>query len=96
MTAAAPIVACRALWKIYGDGADALLRRGPPSAAALKEAGCIAAVREVSLEVFPGEILVVMGLSGSGKSTLARCLSRLIEPTAGEVFFEGFVNPCFN
>jgi glycine betaine/proline transport system ATP-binding protein len=36
-----------------------------------------------------GEIFIVMGLSGSGKSTLLRCLSRLIEPTAGEVLFEG-------
>jgi glycine betaine/proline transport system ATP-binding protein len=36
-----------------------------------------------------GEILVIMGLSGSGKSTLVRCLSRLIEPTGGEIFFEG-------
>ena len=37
----------------------------------------------------PGEVFVVMGLSGSGKSTLVRCLTRLIEPTAGEVVFQG-------
>ena len=35
--------------------------------------------------VEPGEIFVIMGLSGSGKSTVVRCLSRLVEPTAGEV-----------
>lgn len=55
----------------------------------MRKDGYIAAVRDVSLEVHSGEILVVMGLSGSGKSTLVRCLSRLIEPTAGEVFFDG-------
>ena len=46
-------------------------------------------MRDATLKVFPGEILVVMGLSGSGKSTLVRCLSRLIEPTAREVLFDG-------
>ena len=46
--------------------------------------GCVAAVRDVSLEVWPGEVFVVMGLSGSGKSTLVRTLIRLIEPTAGD------------
>ncbi|HMO06339.1 MAG TPA: ATP-binding cassette domain-containing protein [Paracoccaceae bacterium] len=51
--------------------------------------GLVAAVRDVTLEVAPGEIFVVMGLSGSGKSTLLRCLSRLVEPTAGSLTFEG-------
>jgi glycine betaine/proline transport system ATP-binding protein len=46
-------------------------------------------VRDVSLEVREGEIFVIMGLSGSGKSTLIRCLSRLVEPTAGEILFNG-------
>ncbi len=55
----------------------------------MRKDGHIIAVRDVSLEAHAGEILVVMGLSGSGKSTLVRCLSRLIEPTAGEIFFEG-------
>jgi glycine betaine/proline transport system ATP-binding protein len=49
----------------------------------------MAGVRDVSLDIGEGEIFIVMGLSGSGKSTLLRCLSRLVEPSAGQVFFEG-------
>ena len=41
-------------------------------------------VTDVAFDVAPGEVFVVMGLSGSGKSTLVRCLTRLIEPTAGD------------
>ena len=55
----------------------------------LEREGVVAAVNDVSLEVARGELLIVMGLSGSGKSTLVRCLSRLIEPSAGEVEIEG-------
>jgi glycine betaine/proline transport system ATP-binding protein len=51
--------------------------------------GCIAAVRDVSFDVQPGEVFVVMGLSGSGKSTLVRTLIRLIEPTAGAISIAG-------
>ena len=50
-----------------------------------EKTGCVAAVRDVSIEVWPGEVFVVMGLSGSGKSTLIRTLIRLIEPTAGSI-----------
>ena len=65
--------------------ADAELSR-----AELREkTGCVAAVRDVSFEVWPGEVFVVMGLSGSGKSTLVRTLIRLIEPTAGRVEIDG-------
>ena len=46
-------------------------------------------MRDVSLEVGQGEIFVIMGLSGSGKSTLVRCLSRLVEPTGGEILYDG-------
>ena len=46
-------------------------------------------VKDVSFDVAPGEVFVVMGLSGSGKSTLVRLLTRLIEPTAGEVVMDG-------
>jgi glycine betaine/proline transport system ATP-binding protein len=49
----------------------------------------IVAVRDVSFDVWPGEIFVVMGLSGSGKSTLLRTICRLIEPTHGQIVIDG-------
>ena len=86
-----PKIACRNLWKLYGPDPAGFLKRhdGQPTIEAIRAQGYISAVRDVSFDVMPGEILVVMGLSGSGKSTLLRCLSRLVEPTAGEVMFEG-------
>ena len=47
------------------------------------------AVDGVSFDLAPGETLGVVGESGCGKSTTGRCILRLIEPTAGEVWFEG-------
>ena len=44
---------------------------------------------DVSFDVYAGEIFVIMGLSGSGKSTIVRCLSRLVEPTAGDIILDG-------
>ena len=84
-------IACRNVWKLYGRDPEGFLaaHNGDPSDSAIADDGYIPAVRDATLEVFPGEILVIMGLSGSGKSTLVRCLSRLIEPTAGEVLFDG-------
>ena len=85
-------VACRNVWKVYGPKAESIV--GSPNAALprqqlMEKTGCVAAVRDVSFEVQPGEVFVVMGLSGSGKSTLVRCLTRLIEPTAGQVLIDG-------
>jgi glycine betaine/proline transport system ATP-binding protein len=83
-------LACRRVWKLFGNNAPAFLRqhRGAPTAEAIAAAGLITAVRDANIEVCEGEIFVIMGLSGSGKSTLVRCLSRLIEPTGGEIIFE--------
>jgi glycine betaine/proline transport system ATP-binding protein len=60
-----------------------------PRAELRAKTGCVAAVRDVSFDVYPGEVFVVMGLSGSGKSTLVRTLIRLIEPTAGRIEVDG-------
>jgi len=84
-------IVCRNVWKLYGPAPEKFLAShdGEPDLATIKENGYIPAVRNASLEVNEGELVVLMGLSGSGKSTLVRCMSRLIEPTAGEIDFDG-------
>lgn len=47
------------------------------------------ALDNVSFTVEDGEFLVIIGLSGSGKSTLLRCINRLVEPTSGQVIWNG-------
>ena len=86
-----PKVICRNVWKLYGPEPKKFLAAhgGHPDLATIKENGYISAVRDASLEVYEGEIVVLMGLSGSGKSTLVRCMSRLIDATAGEIEFDG-------
>ena len=84
-------IAAHNLWKVFGEGAAAFVAKHGVAATLedLTEAKLVGAVRNASLEVREGEIFIVMGLSGSGKSTLVRCLSRLIEPTAGRVDLDG-------
>jgi glycine betaine/proline transport system ATP-binding protein len=87
-----PTIAVKGLWKIFGPAEHKIV--GTPRAELdnrqiRDQTGSTVAVRDVSFAVQPGEIFVVMGLSGSGKSTLIRCLTRLIEPTAGEVRLDG-------
>ena len=86
-----PVIRCRSLYKIFGLRAADLRTddEGVVEPAILERDGLVAAVNNVTLDVSPGEILIVMGLSGSGKSTLVRCLSRLIEPTSGSIEIEG-------
>jgi ABC-type glutathione transport system ATPase component len=55
--------------------------------------GVTRVVDDVSFAIQPGETLGLVGESGSGKSTVARMLLRLVEPTSGEVYFEGHPLP---
>ncbi|WP_375424142.1 glycine betaine/L-proline ABC transporter ATP-binding protein [uncultured Friedmanniella sp.] len=88
-----PDFSVRHLWKIFGARAASIpgdeSMRNLSGPEILEKTGCVTAVRDMSFDVARGEVFVVMGLSGSGKSTLVRCLTRLIEPTAGEVRLEG-------
>ena len=85
------VIDCRSVYKIFGSNADKLLKEsgGKVDAKKFQEGGCIVGVNNANFQVSKGEMLVVMGLSGSGKSTLLRCISRLTEVTAGEVFIDG-------
>ena len=81
---------CKNLWKLFGNKPEEFLKNKDynPSEADLKEFNIIGAVQNANIEILEGEIFVIMGLSGSGKSTLVRCLSRLIESTHGQIYFE--------
>jgi glycine betaine/proline transport system ATP-binding protein len=87
-----PLIRADGVWKIFGPRGERII--GTPDAELHRrelraKTGCVVAVRDVSFEVWPGEVFVVMGLSGSGKSTLVRTLIRLIEPTAGAIRIAG-------
>jgi oligopeptide/dipeptide ABC transporter ATP-binding protein len=83
MSAAIPIISVDGVTKRFA-GPYSLTRRlaGKPPLS-------VHALNDVSLEVYRGETLGIVGESGCGKSTLARCLVRLLEPDGGAIRFEG-------
>ena len=92
-------IICKNVWKIFGtypkrtlENLDRSLSRAEVQA----QTGHVIGVNDVSFDIKKGETFVVMGLSGSGKSTLVRCISRLIEPTAGEICIDGENIMAFN
>jgi glycine betaine/proline transport system ATP-binding protein len=86
-----PVIKCESVYKIFGENAKKMLQssNGNVDAKEFQDAGCVVGVNNASFEVYRGEMLVIMGLSGSGKSTLLRCISRLTDTTAGQIFIDG-------
>lgn len=87
-----PIISVEGLTRVFGQDPQKALElsnSGRSKEEIYEETGDTLALYDVSFEVMPGEIFVLMGLSGSGKSTLLRCINRLIEPTGGRILIDG-------
>ncbi len=87
-----PKISLENVWKVFGPTPERIVAQITPEmsrAEVQAQTGHVLAVRDVTFDVHAGEIFCVMGLSGSGKSTLIRCLTRLIEPTAGRITVNG-------
>ncbi|MCM2399558.1 glycine betaine/L-proline ABC transporter ATP-binding protein [Rhizobium sp. S153] len=82
----------RGLYKIFGPrGRDYIeaVYRGMSKTELNGTHGHVLGLKDINISMPAGGITVVMGLSGSGKSTLIRHINRLIDPTAGEVLYDG-------
>lgn len=91
MSATAPVISAKNVWKLFGPSPESYLKSMPAGRSfdEIRADGYIAGVKDVSIEVDQGEMLVIMGLSGSGKSTLVRCFSRLHDITGGTIEVDG-------
>ncbi|MGR5146273.1 quaternary amine ABC transporter ATP-binding protein [Photobacterium alginatilyticum] len=87
-----PLIRVKNLYKVFGPNAGKVLQQvkeGKSKDDILAETGHTVGLSDINMDIYPGEIFVVMGLSGSGKSTLIRHFNRLIDPTAGVIEVEG-------
>ena len=91
MSSTEPVISCQNAWKIFGPDPQGFLKNMAPGLTfdEIRAQGYIAGVKDVSIEVQRGEMLVIMGLSGSGKATLVRCFSRRHDITGGTIKVEG-------
>ena len=91
MTSNTPVISAKNVWKLFGPDPEGYLAGMKPGMSfdEIREDGYIAGVKDVSIEVARGEMLVIMGLSGSGKSTVLRALMGLTPITGGEVEIAG-------
>lgn len=87
-----PLIRVKKLYKVFGPKAKQVLtqvKAGESKVDILAQTGHTVGLSDINLDIYPGEIFVVMGLSGSGKSTLIRHFNRLIEPTEGIIEVDG-------
>ncbi len=85
-------VSIKGVWKVFGKSPQQAIKlslQGRTKKEILKETGSTIGVHKADLDIYEGEVFVVMGLSGSGKSTLIRMINRLISPTDGEILIDG-------
>lgn len=86
------IIEAKRLTKIFGPDpkkAIPLLDKGWSKEKIHAETKLTVGVNQAEFAIEAGQIFVIMGLSGSGKSTLVRLINRLIEPTSGQILFNG-------
>ena len=86
-----PLVQVRGLHKIFGPDPNTALAKVKAGAGKdeLLQDNHTLALQHINLDIFSGELFVIMGLSGSGKSTLIRHFNRLIDPTCGQLQING-------
>ncbi|WP_234493949.1 quaternary amine ABC transporter ATP-binding protein [Vibrio maritimus] len=87
-----PMIQIKNLYKIFGPKDKSFLQAvkdGESKDDLLARTGHTLGLKDINLDVYPGEIFVIMGLSGSGKSTLIRHFNRLIDPSEGEIIVDG-------
>lgn len=87
-----PLIRVKNLYKVFGPKANKVVQQVKDGASKddiLAKTGHTVGLSDINLDIYPGEIFVIMGLSGSGKSTLIRHFNRLIDPTEGVIEIEG-------
>lgn len=87
------IIKVSKLWKIYADNEEALnvdVNDNDQIESISSSDDYVIAARDVTFTIKRQDTFTIMGLSGSGKSTVIRCLLRLLEPTSGKVWINGY------